>query len=260
MTALRSSLFVAVFALTACGPSDATIDTENDDVVDGAAADLAAASAGRFESFIGKDGQHYFHLLAANGEKVLASEGYTSAQGAQGGIASVKANGANAARYLSREASDGSRYFVLTAANGAIIAVSQFYATQAGADRGQAAVQRIVGNIVGNQAAPAGAARFETFKGIDGRYFFHLKANNGAIVLQSQSYAAKASATAGIASVKANGVLAARYEVRAAADGKSYFVLKAGNGAVIGRSETYASTSNTQRGIATVQALLGEAK
>jgi uncharacterized protein YegP (UPF0339 family) len=260
MTALRTSLFAAVFALAACGPADATIDTQNEDVVDGASADLAAASAGRFESFVGKDGQHYFHLLAANGEKVLGSEGYASAQGAQGGIASVKANGANAARYLSREASDGSRYFVLTAANGAIIGMSQFYATQASADRGQAAVQRVVGNIVGNEAAAAGATRFETFKGLDGRYYFHLKANNGEIVLQSQSYAAKASATAGIASVKANGVLAARYEVRAAADGKSYFVLKAGNGAIIGRSEAYASASNAVRGIATVQALLGDTK
>lgn len=260
MTALRTSLFAVAFALTACGPADLTLDTDGDELLDGASADLSASSAGRFESFVGRDGQHYFQLLAANGEKVLRSEGYASAQGARGGIASVKANGTNAARYLAREASDGSRYFVLIAGNGAIIGVSQFYSTASNATRGQAAVQRIVGNIVGDGAAAAGAARFESFKGLDGKSYFHLKANNGEIVLQSQGYTSKASATAGIASVKANGTQAARYELRSAADGKSYFVLKAANGAVIGFSETYASASNTQRGIATVQSLISDAR
>ena len=35
--------------------------------------------SGRFEYFVGRDGQTYFHLLAGNGERVLASEGYFAA-------------------------------------------------------------------------------------------------------------------------------------------------------------------------------------
>jgi uncharacterized protein YegP (UPF0339 family) len=37
------------------------------------------------------------------------------------------------------------------------------------------------------------------------------------------------------------------------AKGKSYFVLKAKNGEIIGRSESYASTAATERGIQSVK-------
>ena len=60
--------------------------------------------------------------------------------------------------------------------------------------------------------------------------------------------------------MKTNGAIAARFQVRAAADGQSYFVLKAANGAVIGRSEMYESASNAQAGITAVTALLATAK
>jgi hypothetical protein len=121
-------------------------------------------------------------------------------------------------------------------------------------------VQRVVGNIVSSGVAAAVDTHFETFKGLDGKYYFHLKANNGEIVLQSQGYTTKASATNGVTSVKTNGAILARFEVRAAADGQSYFVLKAANGAVIGRSEMYASNSNAQAGITAVYSLVAIAK
>ena len=258
MTALRTSLLMLAVTLTACGPADAFVNDDLGETMD--AESELAATTGRFETFVGKDGEHYFHLLAGNGEKVLASQGYSTAAAAQGGINSVASNGASATRYLQREASDGSRYFVLTATNGQIIGISEMYATSAGAERGAAAVQRVVANIVSSGAAIQGDTRFETFKGLDSKYYFHLKANNGQIVLQSQGYTTKAAATNGIASVKTNGAIAARFQVRAAADGQSYFVLKAGNGAVIGRSEMYESASNAQAGIAAVIALLATAK
>ena len=258
MNALRTSLLMLAVTLTACGPAEAYVDDQTGETMD--AESELAATTGKFETFVGKDGQHYFHLLAGNGEKVLASQGYATAAAAQAGVASVASNGANATRYLQREASDGSRYFVLTATNGQIIGISEMYATSANADRGAATVQRVVANIVSTGAALQGDTRFETFKGLDGKYYFHLKANNGQIVLQSQSYTTKASATNGVASVKTNGALAARFEVRAAADGQSYFVLKAANGAVIGRSEMYASASNANAGITAVHNLVAVSK
>lgn len=45
---------------------------------------------GKFEIFKGKDGQYYFHLKADNGQIVAASEGYTTKQGAQIGIAAIR--------------------------------------------------------------------------------------------------------------------------------------------------------------------------
>lgn len=45
---------------------------------------------GRFEIFIGADGQYYFHLKAENGQIIAASQGYTSKQSAQNGIDAIK--------------------------------------------------------------------------------------------------------------------------------------------------------------------------
>jgi uncharacterized protein YegP (UPF0339 family) len=258
MNALRTSLLMLAVTFAACGPADAVIDGEDTTTMD-AESELAAQS-GKFETFLGKDGQHYFHLLAGNGEKVLASQGYASQQSALDGVASVRANAVSAQRYLQREASDGSRYFVVTATNGQIIAISEMYATAANAERGAATVQKIVTNIVSTGAAAQIDTRFEIFKGLDGKFYFHLKAHNGQIVLQSQGYTTKTSATNGVASVKTNGANAARFEVRAAADGQFYFVLKAANGAVIGRSELYVSRANAERGTETVIRLIGESK
>ena len=47
---------------------------------------------GEFTLFKGKDDQYYFNLKADNGEIIAASEGYTSKQSAENGIASVRSN------------------------------------------------------------------------------------------------------------------------------------------------------------------------
>ncbi len=45
---------------------------------------------GKFEIFIGADGQFYFHLKAENGLIIAASQGYTTKQSAQNGIDAIK--------------------------------------------------------------------------------------------------------------------------------------------------------------------------
>ncbi|MBS2031764.1 MAG: YegP family protein [Deltaproteobacteria bacterium] len=92
-------------------------------------------------------------------------------------------------------------------------------------------------------------ARFDVFKGLDGKYYFDLRAANGEIVLQSQGYSTKTSANSGVTSVKINGINAARFEVRTAADSSTYFVLKAANGAVIGVSQMYGTSAAANDGI-----------
>ncbi|MFO0612961.1 MAG: DUF1508 domain-containing protein [Polyangiaceae bacterium] len=99
------------------------------------------------------------------------------------------------------------------------------------------------------QDVTQGTARFETFKGADGRYYFQLLAKNGERVLDSQSYASLASAKKGVASVKANGGATANYKVEQADNGEFYFNLIAGNGQVIGTSETYATKDGAQKGV-----------
>ncbi|QZS56883.1 YegP family protein [Rhodococcus opacus] len=50
----------------------------------------------KFELFKDAAGKFRFHLKAANGEVIAASQGYTSKAAAQTGIASIKDNAASA--------------------------------------------------------------------------------------------------------------------------------------------------------------------
>lgn len=254
-------LLVSVFAITACGVDSAVVADDIDSDIDTAAAmDELSANRGRFETFTASNGDTYFHLLAGNGEKVLASQGYASASSAAAGIASVKANGTVATAYEIREASDGSSYFVLKAGNGAIVGLSEMYVSKANAQRAVDSVVKVVLATTLETPAPVTAGRFEVFKGLDGKNYFHLRAKNGEIVLQSQSYTTNAKAKAGVASVQSNGLVAARYTVLAAVDGRYYFTLKATNGQVIARSQLYSTKYSAERGVETVIALVQPVK
>ncbi len=254
---MRSSIFALAIALFAVTPACAinADSTDGEDEVTEAADDELTLTTGKFETFVGKDGQHYFHLLAGNGEKVLGSQGYATAAAAMNAIVAVQNNAVNTESFELRTASNGEFYFVLKAGNGAVIGVSETYVTKYNAERALSTVNKIVTRMPSVFDAPSGA-KFAVFKGIDSKYYFNLRAANGEIVMQSQSYSARSSAVGGVGSVQTNGKVSSRYELRATGAGEYYFVLKASNGAVIARGETYASKSNAERGIATCVELL----
>lgn len=85
------------------------------------------------------------------------------------------------------------------------------------------------------------------------QFMFNLKAGNGEVVLTSERYAAKEGARNGIASVQTNSPRDERYERKTSTSGQPYFVLKAANGEIIGRSEMYSSTSAMENGIESVK-------
>lgn len=96
------------------------------------------------------------------------------------------------------------------------------------------------------------AGKFELKKTASNQFMFNLKAGNGQVILTSELYETKASAENGIASVQKNAGDAARYERRESKKGEPYFVLKAGNGQVIGMSEMYSSQAAMENGIQSV--------
>ena len=99
-------------------------------------------SNAKFELFNGRDNQYYFRLKAGNGEIIGASEGYTSKQGVNNGIQSVKTNSPYDTRYTIFTGSDNQYYFHLKASNGEIILRSQGYASHSGAASGKDSVKR----------------------------------------------------------------------------------------------------------------------
>lgn len=249
---------VAFLALSAFACSAPAQDVVEDGVTEEGSDGITSKSA-HFETFVGQDGQHYFNLVAGNGENVLRSEGYTSTTGMNNGIASVMQNGVDPQSFEMLQASDGEWYFNVVAPNNEIIGTSELYTTKTGATRG-ATVVRALTDLLGAQAKAQDAAhavRYEVFQGEDKKFYFHLRAGNGEIVLASQGYTTKASAQKGVSSVNVNGATGVKYTIIDTADGRFAFNLKAANGQIIGRSETYASKSNAQRGIDTCVKLIG---
>ncbi len=96
-------------------------------------------------------------------------------------------------------------------------------------------------------------AKFEIYKDNAEKFRFRLKAGNGQVILASQGYSAKASATGGIESVRNNSQDDARFERKESKSNEPYFVLKAANGEVIGTSEMYSSNSAMENGITSVK-------
>ena len=97
------------------------------------------------------------------------------------------------------------------------------------------------------------AGKFELKLSAGGSFMFNLKAGNGQVILTSETYKAKAGAENGIESVKKNAPDDNNYERKTSKKGDPYFVLKAANGQVIGKSEMYSSESAMEGGIASVK-------
>ncbi|BFU59328.1 hypothetical protein HEMROJRC1_16200 [Rodentibacter sp. JRC1] len=98
---------------------------------------------GFYELKTAKDGQFMFNLKATNGQIILTSELYKTKASALNGIASVQKNGIEANNFEYRVAKNEKPYFVLKAANHQEIGRSQYYSSQAAAEKG---VESVINN------------------------------------------------------------------------------------------------------------------
>jgi uncharacterized protein YegP (UPF0339 family) len=96
----------------------------------------------KFEIAKTAKGQFYFRLKAGNAQVILASEMYAAKPKAAAGIASVKTNAKNDARFERKESKNGEPYFVLKAANGEPLGRSEMYASKASMEKGIASVMK----------------------------------------------------------------------------------------------------------------------
>jgi len=217
----------------------------------------SSAISGRpyFEVFKGANKSWYFHFSAANHEITLQSQGYSSRTAALGGVLSVQNNAGLASRYELRDAKNGEAYYVLKAANGQIIGMSEMYYSRSNANAGIDALMRNMDDYIALWNSRTGA-RFEISAGADGQFYFRLYAKNGETVLQSEGYTSEAAALNGTFSVYDNGVYDSHYDVRQARDGRYYFNVVATNGQVVATSQMYANRSNANRAVDAIIATL----
>jgi uncharacterized protein len=101
---------------------------------------------------------------------------------------------------------------------------------------------------------------FQVTTGKDDKFYFNLTAKNGQIILSSQGYKAKEGCKSGIASVKKNSSNKKNYERKDSKNGQHYFVLKATNSKVIGKSQMYTSNESSENGIESIKSNARAAK
>ena len=240
-------LALALAASTFAVGCSANVD---DAQLDDGEAEIVSKTA-RFETFTGMDGQFYFDFVAGNGQNVLRSEGYQTAQGATKGIAAVLANGTDATNYDIKLAKNGEYYFNIVAGNNEIVATSETYSSKTNAKRAATTVRKLllVTGATPKTTPAIKRERFELFTGEDRQNYFRLRANNGEIVLGSEGYLLKSSALNGIDSVKTNGTNTARFQIVETVSGEYAIRLVAANNKIIARGESYSSKSNASRGV-----------
>lgn len=98
--------------------------------------------AGKFDLKVSTNGKYHFNLKAGNGQIILSSEMYESKAAAENGIASIKKNAADDARYERKESSSGKPYFNLKATNGQVIGKSEMYESTSAMENGIDSVQK----------------------------------------------------------------------------------------------------------------------
>jgi uncharacterized protein YegP (UPF0339 family) len=91
----------------------------------------------------GANGEKYrFNLKAANGEIILISETYESKESALSGIESVRKHATEEAHFERKTSKRAEPYFVLKAANGQVIGMSEMYSSEAACENGIASVRK----------------------------------------------------------------------------------------------------------------------
>jgi uncharacterized protein YegP (UPF0339 family) len=91
---------------------------------------------GKFVLTRRSDGELQFNLVADNSEVILTSEGYSSKQGCENGIESVKENAVIDEAYDRKTSANGKFYFNLKAKNSQVIGTSQMYTTSSSMETG----------------------------------------------------------------------------------------------------------------------------
>lgn len=97
---------------------------------------------GKFEIFTDKAGEHRFRLKAGNGQIILASEGYSSKDGCENGIESVRENSQNEDRFEVKDTNNGGCMFNLKAGNGQVIGTSEVYTSDSACENGIESVMK----------------------------------------------------------------------------------------------------------------------
>jgi hypothetical protein len=97
---------------------------------------------GKYEISHSRGGENYFNLKATNGQVVLSSVMYSSAEDCANAIESARTSCTDDNMYERKISSNNKHFFNLKASNGQIIGMSEMYESAANMEKGIASVKR----------------------------------------------------------------------------------------------------------------------
>jgi len=217
----------------------------------------SSVGIGRFEIFYDIAGEYRFRLVAANGEIILASEGYTVKASALKGIGSVRVNAVDEIQFKKLDSKDSQFYFNLVAKNNEVIGTSEMYRSIGNRAVGIFSVQRNaaaaeITDLTIGVPKPTPGAKYTVYQEISATYRFRLDTTSGVNLLTSPSYDTAEQAKTALASAKTAIASMSSYTSNVGEGSSNYVSVSSGTN-VVGYSTPTASSYTSQIQAAAVQ-------
>lgn len=202
-----------------------------------------------------KEDEYISELLASNGEVMLTSETYSTAEGAIKGIATI-IKGVDDGNFIIYRDKGGNYYYKLKSASNKLLCVGEIYTNKDGCVAAAETVKRIAkgspvtGGVTDGEeyvAYTPEATIAEAKKGARGKwkiekgefgYSARLYANNGQLMMATEEVKEKSTATAAVASVKKNSA-SGNFIIDKDKFGRFYYKLRNSQKSVICIGEAY---------------------
>ena len=189
----------------------------------------AKKSSGKSKKVSGKwviemrrEGEYVAKLYASNGEIILNSETYSTAEGARSGISTI-IKGVESGNFVIYNTKGGDYYFKLKSAGNKLLCAGEIYTTKDGCLAAVESVKRFAKTAIISESVEEGAhyveyipakVDYEIKKGArgkwkverteDGGYCARLYANNGQLMLSAEEVKERKTALKSIESIKKN--------------------------------------------------------
>ncbi len=231
--------------------------------------------SGKYEIYPEAGGFKY-RLKASNGEILIVSQAYASKAGAASGIETLKKNVESGVYEFYTDKSNYTQFLLYNSNKARVIATGEFYESVARAQSASESVKKFYNNdkIINLDAIskedmreelvelkpiePANNGKFE-FDELNGEILFRLKASNGEVLFESNTYSTKASALQSLDVIK-KAIEAGNFRVMKDKVGRFQFKLFASNKSLLITGETYPNEENCLSALDSVRRFYQNAK
>lgn len=231
--------------------------------------------SGKYEIYPEAGGFKY-RLKASNGEILIVSQAYASKAGAASGIETLKKNVEEGVFEFYTDKSNYTQFLLYTSNKARLIATGEFYESVARAQSASESVKKFFKNdkvinldsispedmreelveLKPVEPAPNGKIEFEE---VGGEVLFRLKASNGEVLFESNTYSTKASAVQGLEVIK-KAIESGNFRVSKDKVGRFQFKLFASNKSLLLTGETYPNEENCLSALDSVRRFYQNAK